>query len=550
MLCKALLAVIPFLQLVVASNSPARHTINWFPCKENGSAPLTCGSLQVPLDYLDTSSNASLKLDLVKISANKEPKKGSIIFNPGGPGGSGRESFVGPIGAALRVVTGGVYDLISFDPRGVGDTIPFSCFANDSSRVTYNLKAPILLNASDTAIGAIWAARQTFVRSCLENAKDIGDLIGTGYVARDIMQIVDALDEDGLLNYLGFSYGTLLGSTVAAMFPNRIGKTVLDGVVNPYDYYAGHDVSHSTASDRCFHGFFTGCVANPKMCALAQEATDADDLEGKVYALIDSIKYNPFVMGSDIVSGIIDYTMLKTAIFYAMYNPITWPILATGIHGVLTKNATEAAVLMEFNAPPGPTVFPSKGYEASQGIRASDVTLRTDNLTSLLPLFDEFYATSRISGDALSSPTLSYAQWPFRAKGGYTGNFQVKTKNPILFIGSDVDPVTPLASARNASAGFDGSVVLQHEGYGHTFTAQPSVCTARAVRDYFLNGTLPAAGTKCPPDFGLFSNKTLEDSLALFSKRALLKEDDDNDDAKLMAAVMQLNTMVPRAQLF
>ncbi|KAL8768837.1 MAG: hypothetical protein Q9209_005018 [Squamulea sp. 1 TL-2023] len=548
MLCKILLAAIPLLHSVVASNCSARHTINWFPCKENVSAPLTCGSLLVPLDYLDTSSNASLKLDLVKISANKEPKKGSILFNPGGPGASGRESFAGPMGTALRVVTGGVYDLISFDPRGVGNTIPLSCFANDSSRATYNHKAPLYLNASDTAIGAIWAARQTLVRSCFENAKDIGELVGTGYVARDIMQIVDALDEGGLLNFLGLSYGTLLGSTVAAMFPHRIGKSVLDAVANPHDYYAGRDVSQSTGSDRCFHGFITGCMANPTMCPLAQEATDADNLEGKVYALLDSIKYNPFVIGSDIVTGTIDYTVLKGAIFNAMYNPSTWPILATGIHGALTRNATEAAVLMKLAAPPVPIVFPSKGHEASQGIRPSDVSFRTDNLTSLLPLFDEFYATSRIFGDVLSSLTLSYAQWPFKAKGGYTGNFQVKTKNPILFVGSDVDPVTPLASARNASAGFEGSVVLQHEGYGHTFMGQPSVCTARAIRDYFLNGTLPAAGTKCPPDFGLFSNTTVADSLALLSKRALLKGHDD--DAELLAAVMQLNAMVPRAQMF
>ncbi|KAL8813754.1 MAG: hypothetical protein Q9200_000007 [Gallowayella weberi] len=547
MLFKALLAVIPFLHSVSTFECSSRQKIDWFPCRENGSAPLTCGSLLVPLDYLNSSSNTSLNLDLVKISAVKEPKKGTILFNPGAPGGSGRESFVGPIAAALSVVTGGVYDLISFDPRGVGNTIPFSCFPNDTSRTTYNLKAPVFLNSSDTAIGAIWAARQTLVRSCFEHAKDRGELIGTGYVARDMMQIVDALDEDGLLNYLGISYGTLLGSTVAAMFPDRMGKLVLDAVINPHDYYAGRDVSWAIASDRCFNGFITGCLANPQMCALAQEATDARELENKIYGLLDSIKYSPFVIGSDLVSGIIDYSVLKMAIFTALYNPVTWPLLAAGIHGIIMKNATQAAKILALNAPE-PTVFPSLGYEASQGIRSGDVSLRTNNLTSLLSLFDEFYATSRILGDTLSSPTLTYAQWPFKAKGGYTGNFQVKTKYPILFIGSDVDPVTPLASARNASAGFEGSVVLQHEGYGHPFVAQPSVCTVRAIRTYFVNGTLPAVGTKCPPDFDLFSNTTLADSLALLGKRALQEEEEDG--ARLLVAAMQLNAIVPRAPMF
>ncbi|KAL8806805.1 MAG: hypothetical protein Q9182_001065 [Xanthomendoza sp. 2 TL-2023] len=515
-------------------------------CKSFNYMTLVCCCLLllVPLDYLNSSSNASLKLDLVKISAVKEPKAGTILFNPGGPGGSGRESFIGLSAAALSVVTGGIYDLISFDPRGVGNTIPFSCYPNDTLRTTYNLKAPVFLNSSDNAIGAIWAARQTLVRSCLDNAKDRGDLIGTGYVARDLMQIVDALDEGGLLNYLGISYGTLLGSTVAAMFPDRMGKLVLDSVINPHDYYAGRDVSGAIASDRCFDGFIAGCLANPQACALAQEAKDARQLESQIYGLLDSIKYNPFVIGSDLVSGIIDYSVLKMAIFNALYSPVTWPLLAAGIQGTITKNATQAAKLVAFNTPE-PTVFPSLGYEASQGIRSGDVSLRTDNLTSLLPLIDEFCATSRILWDGLSSPTLTYAQWPFKAKGGYTGNFQVKTKNPILFIGSDMDPITPLASARNASAGFEGSVVLQHEGYGHPSVAQPSVCTLRAIRDYFVNGSLPAAGTKCSPDFGLFSNTTLANSLVLVSKRALQEE--DNDGARLLAAAMQLNAIVPRA---
>ncbi|KAL8923933.1 MAG: hypothetical protein Q9208_004370 [Pyrenodesmia sp. 3 TL-2023] len=147
----------------------------------------------VPLDYANGSSNTSMRLRLVKINASKQPKQGTILLNPGGPGQSGREFLAGEYGAALQVATGGVYDLIGFDPR------------NDSARANYNLKAPVYLKSSDTAIGASRAARVVLANSCQTIAGGIGELLGTGYVARDMMRIVDALDEDRLLNYWGFS---------------------------------------------------------------------------------------------------------------------------------------------------------------------------------------------------------------------------------------------------------------------------------------------------------------------------------------------------------
>ncbi|KAL9609847.1 MAG: hypothetical protein Q9167_005414 [Letrouitia subvulpina] len=314
-------------------------------------------------------------------------------------------------------------------------------------------------------MGAIKAARAVLAKSCQDNAEDIGSMLGTGYVARDMMQIVDTLGEDGLLNYWGFSYGFALGETVAAMFPNRMGKAVLDGVLNPLDYFTGRDVSQFTATDASFNGFFTGCVANPEMCALASLSTNARELSDKAYGLIYSLKYNPFVTGADVVSDIIDYTTVKTVIQSALILPSTWPILATGLHGLLTKNVIEARILSSFVVPP-PTIFPNNGHEAIAGIRFSDVPRERVNTTSFSLILEEYYATSRLLGDSLVGNSPLYKDWPFKAKGAYTGDLIVKTKTPILFVGSDLDPLTPLANARNASAGFDGSVVLEHRGYG------------------------------------------------------------------------------------
>ena len=278
------------------------------------------------------------------------------------------------------------------------------------------------------------------------------------------MQIVDALNEDGLLRYWGFSYGSVLGETVAAMYPDRMDKVVLDGVLNPRNYYRGYDLQQLVDSDKTWDEFFKGCVASPNAYALAQHGSTPEALKNKIYALLWRLKYQPFAAGSD-VADIIDYNLAKQAISGSMYNPSSWPALAAALNGILTENLTAVPALEAILAQS--TIFPSNGYESGQGIRASDVSLRTNNLTTLYPLIQKAFGISELLGDYLVSPALHYAQWRFKAKGGYQGAFcDVRTRNPVLFVGNTFDPLTPLISARNASAGFVGSVVLEHGGHG------------------------------------------------------------------------------------
>ena len=127
--------------------------------------------------------------------------------------------------------------------RGTGETIPFSCYPKSVDgqiqSFTSTSKIPQVLTGSNTDVGTVWAGKEILADLCSETMAEYGELIGTAFVARDLMQIVDALDEDGMLRYWGFSYGTALGETVAAMFPDRMDKVVLDGVLNPEQYWSG-----------------------------------------------------------------------------------------------------------------------------------------------------------------------------------------------------------------------------------------------------------------------------------------------------------------------
>ncbi|OIW24664.1 hypothetical protein CONLIGDRAFT_636795 [Coniochaeta ligniaria NRRL 30616] len=450
-----------------APGGVAANPIHWQPCVEpdfrNSTPPLSCGNLSVPLDYTDLNSTATVVLQLVKVSATSPAPNGSIIFNFGGPGEPDRANMA-ELASYLLLATGGGHDLISFDTRGTYNTLPFTCYTDDVTRAVATYSVPTFGRSSDTALGAQWANGELFADRCYAANNLTGSLIGTAFTARDVMQIVDAVNEDGqhdLLNYWGFSYGTLLGATVAAMFPDRMGRVVIDGVVNPFEYYHGYDVEKYTDTDKVFSGFVKGCVAAPEACALAGNNVTAAQLEKSLYDLLEHLKYNPLVLASTVI----DYSTVKGAIFSILYSPYSWPLLATGLHGIMTRNASE---LLELVSLVGSSSDPLLN-EYLAGIQCGDKTPRASELTEMLPFVNDLYQRSNFS-DIQSAVFGWCANWRLDAKERYSGDFQVKTQNPVLVIGNTYDPVTPLASALNVSHGLEGSVVLQHNGYGVSFS--------------------------------------------------------------------------------
>lgn len=187
----------------------------------------------------------------------------------------------------------------------------------------------------------------------------------------------------------------------------------------------------------------------------------AVELERSLYDFLEHLKYNPLVLGPMIV----DYSAAKGAIFSLLYSPNSWSELAAGIHGVMTGNVT---VALELTAALESGTDPRLNeYLAS--IQCSDKAPRAFDRRDILPFIDELFNRSNFSD--IQSQVFSWcANWKFQAKERYSGNFDVKTRNPILIIGNTYDPVTPLVSARNVSQTFEGSVLLQHDGYGVSFS--------------------------------------------------------------------------------
>jgi len=231
------LALATPLDLKSRQNNVNSSGITWGKCHDSlipGNSSLQCGSLDVPLDYTDEDSGATLALEIVRAPTPKVPSKGSIFFNAGGPGASGIEDLVA-FASRIQFTTNYDYDIVNVVPRGTNNTLPFSCY-QDTASFTY-AGLPLAASAYDTAPANIWVQSQLSADNCAAIQTDNRILIGTAFTARNPMRVVDVLEEDGLLHYWAPSYGTLLGATVAAMFPDKIDKMVLDGVVNPTLYY-------------------------------------------------------------------------------------------------------------------------------------------------------------------------------------------------------------------------------------------------------------------------------------------------------------------------
>ncbi|KAK6373770.1 hypothetical protein LTS17_008263 [Exophiala oligosperma] len=459
-------------------------------------SPFDCAKLTVPLDYTN-SSRETLDLALFRVNATKKPVLGSVLINFGGPGGTGAENLPA-YAARMAANIGEQWNLISWDPRGTGKTIPFDCRIQTTSKGFNRQKRddPRIVSANLTAYfldyGWNWAG--TTAEECLAAMNKTGSYIGTAFTARDMIQIVDALGEDGLLRYYGWSYGTALGSYVSAMFPDRVERVVLDGNLNPHDYQRGDYGDFLADADKAYGAFLDECLINKPDCALAKytNANKTEDLVNTVDLLLQSVAAN----ASSSTEAWQIYSGVSQIIYSKLYFPSTWPKLAETLTSILSGTYNPST-----GTASNSTIAPyNLGTWATIGIRASDALWRPSSLEEYLPQVKHQEAVSSFN-DPYTSLWLS-ARWKFQAKEQYKGNFNVTTKHPILYVNGKHDPVTPLQNAYNASQSFHGSAVLPHSGYGHRLVTDPSACAARYIQAYFKNGALPEAGAMCAPDQG------------------------------------------------
>ncbi|CUS09197.1 unnamed protein product [Tuber aestivum] len=491
--------------------------INLYPCF-NG---YKCARLAVPLDYTNPSPDrtAAIAVTILEATDTSRPYGGPVLINPGGPGGSG-VNLVLVYGELLQQIIGSHHSIVSFDPRGVNNTTPtFTCFEEALQREVFLEKDDGKVLAGGSEVAETYARFKALSESCGTVAgEEKGGYVNTASVARDMLEISEGLwGLSGVsgrgLQYWGFSYGSVLGSTFAAMFPEKVERVVVDGICDAEDYYSASWKTSLQDTDKVLASFSTYCSqAGPLRCAFHTGSTP-EDVTIRLHNLLQKLSAEPLPIPSSrsttSAPEIITESDVRNLLFASLYSPLSsFPIMAQILaaleSGDGTGYLTVARTGFECDCPGNPRT-PNTGGEVALAVACSDGAPVPDDRRAFDEYLQELTSQTRTFGGVWAKLRLGCINWSFRPKGlTFSGPYSGNTSTPMLIIGNTRDPVTPLINAHTMSKGFPGSAVLEQNSEGHCSISAPSLCTAKHIRRYFETGEVPPTGTVCEADMKPF----------------------------------------------
>jgi pimeloyl-ACP methyl ester carboxylesterase len=469
--------------------------LQWQDCSEVDGLVVECATQKVPLDY-DRPGGRQISIAVARVPARDEEHRiGSFFFNLGGPGGTSVD-FLQAGGSALFDAINERYDIVGFDPRGVGQSSPsIDCKVNQETQGPSSQPFTTPFNLD---VQALLAKDRRYLNRCDALNGDILSHVSTADVARDMDVLRDAVG-DRKLTYLGFSYGTFLGATYAALFPNKFRALVLDGPLDA-DEFLSDPVKGSNeqtaAFERALGRFFAACAGNQVAC-LGFGGSDPEDAYDQ---LVDAANASPIpATGYTPDPRPVDGDDLNGVAAIMMYAKQFWPLWATALAGAQAGDGTLVRFLVDelFYGRDPDTGQYDPGTDRFFAIYGAEGRWPTDIGTYLREgdqaygMFNHFYSNHGYS-------ELNFGLWPATAQDAYYGPFRVKNSAPTpLVVATTYDPATPYRGALKLVRELGNARLLTMRGDGHTAYGGNSACIDNAVNAYLLNGTLPAEGTVC-----------------------------------------------------
>ncbi len=471
---------------------PSARAIRWGDCPERPvPAGMRCGTVKVPLDHA-APGKGTVEIALARIPATDRKKRlGSLLLNYGGPGSPGIASLAADPDAFADL--GERYDLVVFDPRGVGHSEPVSCGGSQQAAVAEGADAAAQL-----------AALRAVARSCELASGPVLPYVGTVHVARDMDVIRRALG-DKKLNYLGFSYGTRLGAVYAAQFPGSTGRMVLDGVDTLTEPLTEQALVSARGQQRALENFLSWC-AHQQDCVYGTNTRTARE---KVDALVTRLDEEPLV-GHD--GSYVTGQDLVYAIGAALYSQLMWPALADALASA--ERGGDPAELLQLGGPVvpsddgeedsgGPGTVPADNAEAALiAVSCADDPDRSDVKAGaaavereLVALEDEFLKASKIFGPSQLATVLSCYGRP--AGTDFIRRIDRPGAPRMLLVGTRGDPATPYEWTEETAKRLGSAVIVDYKGEGHTgYVSSP--CVREYVDRFLLAGRLPSGTRSCP----------------------------------------------------
>lgn len=442
---------------------------------------MQCAKLAVPLDYAHPNGR-QISVALVRLhdTGDSHPA-GSLLVDPGGPGGSGLQFALELAGAMPQAVTGH-FDLVGFDPRGVGSSTPIRC-ESDRQKDAINAASPDIR----TPAGFI-QARQMAAEVAHECSAKYGAALAqfdTVQTAKDMDRIRQAVG-DAELNYLGFSYGTELGAQYAHLFPRRVGAMVLDGAVDPLTDDITSFAEQLNGFEQAFDQFAAWCAGHDPCRSLGNPRT-------AVYQLVAKARTAPIPSSADprkATPALVDLGVLS-----ALYSQSFWPVLADAL---IAARAGDSRGLLQLadvysertnghytNLADANTTISCN--DAKPGPSDTQIRATTASWVKRFPMFGLWSAETLFDCQQWQ-PTRTVPPHPTAPDAAHK----------ILVIGNLHDPATPYQGAKDLTRTLGRAELLTWDGEGHTSYLQGSSCIDDYVDAYLVDGTLPPTGKTCP----------------------------------------------------
>ncbi|CAL9499068.1 alpha/beta hydrolase [Streptomyces sp. enrichment culture] len=462
--------------------------LRWREC---GVPGFECATMRAPLDYASPDAGTVRLAVARKKATGTAGRLGSLLVNPGGPGGSAVDYLqqYAALGYPARIRAR--YDMVAMDPRGVARSEPVKCLdGRQMDAYTQTDMTPDDQRERD----ALVAADRRFAESCGAHSARLLRHVSTVEAARD-MDILRSVLGDRRLNYVGASYGTFLGATYAGLFPERVGRMVLDGAMDPSLDARRLNLDQTAGFETAFQAFARDCVRRSD-CPLGGRGATPARVGDRLRAFFRELDARPLPSG-DADGRRLGESLATTGVIASMYDEGTWPQLREALTSAIKEhNGAGLLSLADTYYERDADGHYSNLMMANAAVNCLDLPSAfsgPEEVEKALPAFEK---ASPVFGPGLAWASLNCAYWPVRATGE-PHRIEAKGAAPIVVVGTVRDPATPYRWARSLAGQLSSARLLTYAGDGHTAYGRGSGCIDTAIDTYLLRGTPPSPGKRC-----------------------------------------------------
>jgi pimeloyl-ACP methyl ester carboxylesterase len=447
---------------------------------------LFCADIDVPMDWSDPSSEA-ISIATVFRQADSDPK-GFVLFNPGGPGASGYDwvkdssDFLGTDNLRSN------WNILGFDPRGVGRSSAVECLTDpEYDEFLYGVSGFEIGSEEDIAVAR--AATEDFAAKCLENTGPLLEYVDTVSAAKD-MDVLRAVVGEPKLNFLGYSYGSFLGTTYATLFPDRVGRFVLDGAIDP----TVSDDEQTLFQLAAFESALTSFMEN---CDTFEDCPFSGDVSAdlaSVKQLLASIEQQPLSTSS---GRELTIWAAVTGLIMTLYSDRYWPALSSAFSEAFAGTGDEFLFLADFYNDRGEDgTYQTNLIAANYAISCLDNSA-SQSMFTIEAQNKRLLEAAPVLGRYWQFGGLRCGSWPF-PEADKPSDYSAAGSPPILVIGTTGDPATPYSQAQSlANDILENGFLMTYNGEGHTIYGGQVKCIDQVVDKFFLTGELPASDPNC-----------------------------------------------------